>query len=68
MGSYRFGTGGCTGIVSWAMEHCVWICANTLYRPFMFDKPVEEGVEWVFHKILGPGEASGHHMETKKEL
>lgn len=38
----------------------------------MFDKPVEEGVEWVFHKMLGPGEASGHRVdhkvESKKEL
>lgn len=35
----------------------------------MFDKPVEEGVEYIFHKLLGPGEASGHAVtETKKEL
>lgn len=44
----------------------------TSSRPFMFDKPVEEAVEWSFHKLLGPGEASGHHTpikpESKKEL
>jgi len=44
------------------------VFANVSGRPFMFDKPVEEGVEWVFHKLLGPGEASGHPIETKKEL
>lgn len=37
----------------------------TSSRPFMFDKPVEEAVEWSFHKLLGPGEASGHHTEIK---
>jgi fission process protein 1 len=38
--------------------------------PFMFDEPVEHAVEWIFHKALGPGQASGGHAiaESKKEL
>jgi hypothetical protein len=31
--------------------------------PFLFDKPVEEGVEWIFHKALG-----AKHEEPSEKL
>lgn len=38
--------------------------------PFLFDKPVEEAVEWVFHKgfeVVGGAEAVGHAPSTGRE-
>lgn len=40
------------------------------FLPFLFDKPVEEAVEWTFHKAfetLGGPEAVGHSPATGRE-
>ena len=39
--------------------------------PFMFDKPVEEAVEWTFHKgfeLAGGKHTTSHDAINKKEL
>ena len=40
------------------------------FLPFLFDKPVEEAVEWTFHKAFetfGGPQAVGHRPETGRE-
>ncbi len=41
------------------------------FLPFVFDKPVEEAVEWTFHKAFetfGGPEAVGHAPSTGREV
>ena len=40
------------------------------FLPFIFDKPVEEAVEWTFHKAFqtfGGSNAVGHRPEVGRE-
>ena len=41
------------------------------FLPYMFDKPVENAVEWTFHKAFetfGGPEAVGHAPKTGREV
>lgn len=58
------------------MVECVLTVSGQLglaavpFLPYMFDKPVEEAIEWTFHKgfeLVGGKAAVGNRPETGRE-